>query len=272
MTNSIFIIAELGVNWDTFNKCLDMISYSKTIGVDSIKLQMYNEDNIKYIEDNDIKIRLQKMILTPELIRIFYNFTKKLELNFIITVMYPQAYDILRKNKIKLDFIKIRYADRFNYELAQATVKYAQEFNIPIIISCDMSEGYFSNEYKAEELDIIPMYCVPKYPADVKDINLNPNNLYNFEGYSNHVPNKYIPIVAIARGMEYIEVHVMSDISCIDFAVSLTFSELKDICKFRNEYQKLNINYNNINKDIPISLNTSIEEDTPNTTINTGCA
>jgi len=249
MSNTINIIAEIGVNWDTdiglngiFNTCLDMIVSAKIAGADAIKLQMYNEENINIIKDNSIKIRLQKMLLTPELIRSFYDFTKEIGLDFILTPMYPGAFNILRGIKVRLDYIKIRYADRFNHEIAEEAVKYAKEFDVPIIISCDLTKAVYANEYHCEDLHTIAMYCIPKYPATVRDIDFSYDNLGSFSGYSNHVPNKFIPIIAIARGIEFIEVHVMSSNKCIDYQVSLTFNDLKEICKFRDDYQSTCLN------------------------------
>lgn len=238
------IIAEIGVNWNgDFKKALDMINLSYLSKADSVKFQMFNE---KVIDNSppQYKKALSKMILDSVLLKSFYDYSKTLNLKFIVSTMYPEAFNVINSSGIKPDYIKIRYSDRNNSEIAERACDYCTTNKVPIIISTnivddkiDISEIYLD----CEELVYCLMYCISKYPPKYDEVDLSISNLSEFSGYSNHVANKFMPIIAMVRGIQLIEIHVMSNIMDIDHMVSLTFNELKDICEFRDLMIKLKL-------------------------------
>lgn len=227
------VIAEIGVNWSgDFNKAQQMIESSKEAGADGVKFQLFNKEVI----NNSIHYEaLSEMILTKNNIAFLSDQAKNNNLKFGISVMYPDGFETLdRLSYDSIDFIKIRCKDYANEEIAKPAVKFCNSHNIPLLISTErylLRSDYFKyvlyNTIHANYL-----YCIPKYPPLGSDFRLECVNPSYFNGYSNHYPYKIYPIMAITRGLEWIEVHVNLDknTKAIDKAVSLSFRDLNDIC------------------------------------------
>lgn len=243
------IISEIGVNWSCDIDIAEyMILKSKEAGADCVKFQMFNEDVIK---DSKHKNELMEMILDEERIKRLYKFAKHYNIKFGVSTMYKEAFDILKSAGVVPDFIKIRYADRKNEDLACLAVNYCFRNNVQLIVSCDDafigSYVRYDTTYIYKEFDLTNfMYCVPLYPPDIKEISINKIEKNYFHGYSNHYPSKFLPMIAVNSNKEFIEIHVKRNThnnvavglglvkSQLDENVSLSFEELKDVCDFRN--------------------------------------
>lgn len=236
------IIAEIGVNWcGRIEVAKEMILESKRSGADAVKFQMFNEGVIK---DSKYKDELYQMILSHEDIKCLKKYADSCDIEIGVSTMYPEAFDVI--GDTKLDFIKIREKDNQNIEIARAAVEYCtKNKNILLISTEGVPDEYFKyNLYHTVFAKY--MYCIPKYPPELKDINISKINREYFDGYSNHFPDKSIPIIAIARNLDYVEVHVMNkkhnsvavelglDEKQIDEPVSITFEDLNDICSMNH--------------------------------------
>lgn len=253
MTN---IIAEVGVNFfGDIHYAISMIELAKEAGANSVKFQMFNSVNIKDYPLELMK-KLTPMILNDGQVSILCKAAHSLGLNFIVSVMYPEAFDTLKTLSEEPDFIKIRCADNQNEEIALPAVDFCLTHKTGLIVSMEKPP----NEYDRYTLYKLPsylnrnvvfMYCVPSYPPELSEINLSLSNTKHFSGYSNHYPSKYIPMLAISRGLNFIEIHVKKKVHAIvgfkakygywkpiDDAISLTFEELEDVCQFRDTIQK----------------------------------
>lgn len=237
------IIAEIGVNWfGDLEIAKQMIHQSSVAGADSVKFQMFNE---KVIAESPHKKNLLDMILDESSLKELSAYAKKYALRFGVSVMYPEAFEILEK--IKLDFIKIRHADRLDEKLAVMSTDYCKSYisssipNVTLLVSTsdffvgyklrhDISDIYFNKP----QLDIFCLYCISKYPPKISDINLKIMIPEYYSGYSNHYPHKFLPMLAISQGLYFIEIHVKTNNTGIDDPVSLTFEELNQVCRFRN--------------------------------------
>ena len=77
------------------------------------------------------------------------------------------------------------------------------------------------------------VFCVPEYPP-IADLRIPQSG---YEGFSSHVPSwKWVQTMAVICGWEYLEVHVKRDhypdnYCPIDNAVSITMSELAELCR-----------------------------------------
>ena len=88
------------------------------------------------------------------------------------------------------------------------------------------------------------LYCIPKYPASMHDLDLS--RVSNYDGFSCHIPSIIAPLATVvsayAKGKErwIIEVHVTlsHDLDVIDKAVSFDFDELKTLIRYIGEIQK----------------------------------
>lgn len=234
------IISEIGVNWSgDISTAKDMILRSKRAGSDYVKFQLFNEEVIK---DSKYKTELSGMILDFEKLNTLREYAFQQYISFGVSVMYPEAFDILKELKMPLDFIKIREADHANEKIARLAVNYCDKNNISLLISTEQyisGDDYFRyNLYHTKHANYL--YCVPKYPPELNEISDTNISKFYFDGYSNHYPSFYLPMIAIARELKYVEVHVKYKNRCsIDDAVSINFDELKEVCDFRNTLLKL---------------------------------
>jgi sialic acid synthase SpsE len=125
--------------------------------------------------------------------------------------MFPEAVDWLEEVGVKR--YKIRYADRDNHRLV----------------------GRVLLTGKITHTSGKDVYCVPKYPPSLAEIHV-PDPCH---GYSNHYPGMAPALLAVARGAEYVEIHVKDNDTAIDAPVSWTFDELRRFAAIAREVEQL---------------------------------
>lgn len=235
------IISEVGINWSgDLIVARDMIIQSARAGADYVKFQLFNEETIK---DSKYKYELSQMILNEELIQYLSDRAKEYSIGFGISVMFKEGFDILNQlNPNSIQFIKIRFSDRCNDELAECAIVFCKEHKSELIVSCN---GFFDSLEVSEKYIKYPtkyLYCVPKYPPELKEINTD--NMQDFDGYSNHYPSMFLPMLAVVKELEFIEVHVKrktrNNLQQLDENVSIDFDDLTTVCEFRDIIQKIN--------------------------------
>lgn len=251
----VFIAVEIGVNFRDFHEVKRMIGLAKEAGADGVKFQVFNEQNIKGrpCQEGDLwqspaqifkharEEELLELILKQSDLRFLKDTAHECGIEFFATPMYPEAVDMLENVGVKR--YKIRYADRNNEEL----ISKANQTGKEILLSCDTT--YLDNmPLDALHSDFDKwtfVFCVPEYPPKTIELPNRFGKYYDkFGGYSNHFPSISVPLAAAARGAEYIEVHVKQDKYCkgfkpIDDAVSITFSELKELVRLTREIEKV---------------------------------
>lgn len=245
------IISEIGVNWSGDLSIAEyMILMSKQAGADYVKFQMFNEEVIK---NSIYKDELRSMILHKEELLRLYNFAKDTCIKFGVSTMYKEAFDVLDSAGIVPDFIKIRYMDRKNEDIALRAVEYCRSNDVTLIVSCEdcfigariqYDTTYIYNDFSFTNF----MYCVPKYPPELHEINKSVIENEYYHGYSNHYPSKFLPMIAVMSKLKFIEVHVKRNIhplvlginkgnlsvNQLDENVSLSFDDLRDVRDFRD--------------------------------------
>lgn len=234
----VFIAAELGVNFRDFREVKRMIGLAKDAGVDGVKFQVFRDEHIK---GHPREAELHDLILKQSDIQFLRDTADECGIEFFATPMYPEAVDMLEAVGVKR--YKIRYADNNNASLISRVVETGKE----MYLSCDykyldnMDLEVWHDDYRKW----IFVYCVPEYPPKTIDL---PKKFRKYEGkfggYSNHYPSISAPLAAAARGAEYIEVHVKQDkypkgYKPIDDAVSLRFSDLKELVRLTREIEKV---------------------------------
>lgn len=241
MTN---IIAKIGVNWfGDIHYAIDMIKLSKNAGANSVKFQMFNEATIKDYP-KELAVKLTPMILNDGQVSLLCKTAHSYGLNFIVSTMYPEAFKILNTLSEEPDFIKIRYSDSHNEDIARPAVDYCLTHKTGLIVEVIKPPG----EYLRYNLYHLPSYlnrntiymyrAHQSHPPKLSEIDLSLSNTKYFSGYINHYPIKYLPMLAISRGLNFIEIHTKTKNSIpIDNDISLTFEELKEVCQFRDTIQ-----------------------------------
>ena len=221
----IFVVAEIGVNWDgDFDLARDMMTAAKEAGCNAVKFQAFEDSMVK---NHPQATRLIKSTISKKNIETINELAKLVGIEWFCTPMYPEAVEMLDPFVKRF---KIRVVDseplleNKSSKLFDAVLKTDKE----IIVSCRTSpRGTKYYNYP----NIRWLYCVPKYPCDFVDLDFR--HVKDFDGYSNHCPHFLAPLTAIILGSKIIEVHITSDKSkdFVDNNVSLDYTELKEFVK-----------------------------------------
>jgi sialic acid synthase SpsE len=237
------VVAEIGVNWEKPDYPLDvaqqMIFASKEAGAWGVKFQLFNEDVIK---ESPLRSRLQKLILTEQNVADLHEHASRLGLKFVLTPMYLEAVNIANKYA---DAIKIRFKDNENKPL----IDKAMDTGKPVLISLQKLPIDPMLAYNAR---VFMMYCIPKYPPEPEDFNLE--RACVCKGFSSHFPHTLFDLAFAINHVHkevYLEKHVRfppahtinasftidktgkieDEPPPIDAAVSITFDELATFIK-----------------------------------------
>ncbi len=228
-----FIVAEIGVNWDGNFEILEKIlTESKKAGCNAVKFQAYNEDIVKGHPESQ---RLMKSSITAENIEKVDQLAKRIGIEWFATPMYLEAVDILnpyvKRFKIR-EFDGRKIVENENSELFEKVLSTKKE----IIISSQKSPKN-SKYYKNSNIQWL--YCVPKYPCELSDIDFS--TLDEFDGYSNHSPKIIAPLTASWLGAKIIEFHVTlnKNENFIDNNVSFEFEQVKMLVKLIKETKEI---------------------------------
>ena len=229
----IFVVAEIGVNWDgDFDLAKEIMVNAKEAGCNAVKFQAFNDDIVmKHPE----KSRLLKATITKKNIEPINELAKSVGIEWFCTPMYPSAIEFLQPFVKRF---KVREVDGRPL-LENKTTNLLEELfktNKEIIISSQTSPSIIKNYDNSK---IRWLYCVPKYPCELSDLNFK--NIINFDGYSNHCSHLIAPLTAAILGSKIIEVHVTSNKNenYIDNPVSFDYKELKKLLKLIRLSEKI---------------------------------
>jgi len=219
----IFIIAEIGINWDgDYTLLKKMMENSKKCGCNAVKLQSFGEEEVK---NHPEKNRLLCSVVTSENVKQIDKIAKDVGIEWFCTPMYSDAVDFLEpyvhRYKIR-EFDGRLLLENKTSLIIQKVLNTGKELIVSSHISPHNSK-YFKNK------QIKWLYCVPKYPCKLKELDFS--NFFNFDGYSNHSIESIAPITAAIMGAKIIEIHVTSNKkeNFIDNNISLDFHELKEV-------------------------------------------
>jgi sialic acid synthase SpsE len=230
----VFVVAEIGVNWDGDESIVyKIMKNTKNAGCDAVKFQSFTEDMVKSHPESK---RLVKSSISSDNIELIDKLAKSLDLEWFCTPMYPEAVDFLEPfvNRFKLrEFDGRSLLDDSTTELFERIKKTGKE----IIVSSEKSP---KNCQFYKDPQIKWLYCVPKYPCKLNEINFK--ELSNFDGYSNHCPDIIAPLTSAGLGAKIIEVHITPDKSksFVDNPVSFDYQELTSLVDNIRKIEKIN--------------------------------
>ena len=141
--------------------------------------------------------------------------------------MYPEAIDFLtpyvKRFKIR-EFDSRKLLENKTTDLVEKILETNKEIIISSQNSPENSKLYNNSKIKW-------LYCVPKYPCNLEDIDFS--ELEKFDGFSNHCPQLIAPLSAAIRVAEIIEIHITSskEKNFVDNNVSFDYNELTDTIK-----------------------------------------
>lgn len=230
---TIFLVAEIGVNWDgDFELVSEMMRQSKESGFDAVKFQAYEE---KVVKNHPQRNRLLKSTISSSNVEKIHDIAKSVGIEWFCTPMYLGAVDILEPFVSRY---KIREMDgrpiieNRQSELLDRLLKTEKEIMISSQVSPKNSR-YFNHSH------IRWLYCVPKYPCDLSDIDFR--FITEFDGFSNHCKKLSAPLCAAILGAKIIEVHITSSKSSdfVDNNVSFDYSEIKELARLVRDSEKI---------------------------------
>ena len=204
---------------------------------------------------------LQKLTLTKEEFRKLKAYAKNISIDYISTPFDDENIDFLL-NDLRLRTIKISSTDTDNLPMLLKLGK----SNKKIIISTGMSNiddvdlalsalafgnkenrknfnisrdlNYYKKNLSYLKKKVTLMHCTTEYPAPLEELNMNVINTFleRYQiniGYSDHSCCKITPIIAAAKGVSMIEVHVTQDNNNDgpDHHSSLNFKNFRDYVK-----------------------------------------
>ncbi len=219
------VVAELGVNWEgDFELVKEMMEKSKSAGCDAVKFQAFNKETIG---NHPLSVRLLKSSISPVNIEKIDSLAREIGIEWFCTPMYTEAVDFLNHYVSRF---KIREIDgrpllkNESTELFEKIIKTGKEVFVSAFQSPKMCKFYDNKQIKW-------LYCVPKYPCSMEDLDFS--KLVDFDGYSNHCPQKIAPLTAANLGAKIIEIHITSDKNkdFIDNIVSFDYSNLEELVK-----------------------------------------
>tara|TARA_B100000029_G_C17442667_1_gene912055 strand:- start:198 stop:893 length:696 start_codon:yes stop_codon:yes gene_type:complete len=229
----VFLIAELGVNWDgDFDLAKKMMSNAKTLGFNAVKFQAFNEDTLGNHTHLD---RLMKSAITEKNVQQIDKIANDIGIEWFCTPMYPEAVSFLNPfvTRFKIREIDGRILLRNQKTpLIEAIINTEKEIFVSSETSPESCKYYHNPNIKW-------LYCIPKYPCSLDEINFK--EISKFHGFSNHCPEITALLTAVNSGIDIIEVHVTEDKTkeYFDNNVSFDFSELKILIA---EIKKINKN------------------------------
>lgn len=206
------VIAECGVNWRSFDEARLMIQKAKDAGCWAAKFQLFTKKEAPNLPEHLYLSHGQAEML-------FDTGKHEVGIEVFFTPMFLEAVDWCEQ--IGVNYYKIRYTDRHNKKLLKK-IRKTKKFTM---ISMNLEE--IKKKYK-NFLWYLPLFCVPKYPADLYDYYQG----WLFDGYSDHTPD--LTLLKDMFSMPWIKVfekHVKLDENCIESAWSVTFEQLKEVLK-----------------------------------------
>jgi sialic acid synthase SpsE len=220
------LIAEIGVNWNgDFELVKEMMQESANVGFNLVKFQSFEA---KLVANHPQASRVFRSSITPENVKKINSISTDIGIEWFCTPMYENAILFLDPYVYRY---KIREYDSRILLTNNSTNVFLKllETKKEIMISSESSPQN-CKWYNHEQIKWL--YCVPKYPCNLDEIDFP--LLKSFNGFSNHCRNMSAPLEAIRLGSEILEIHITSDKNgdFIDNNVSFDYSEMKQIAKY----------------------------------------
>jgi len=234
-----FIIAEIGANHNgDLNLAKRLIKLAKNSGAHAVKFQSWRKETlfskIVYQDNPTLEKQLDGWSLDYRELKELKEYSDKMGILFGYTPATPEDIDYL---VCELDgtYIKIASCDINNVKL----IKHAAKTMKPVIVSTGMATIDEIDEVvaifeKTENPNLILVHAVSLYPPKFEEINLLNIDLlmemYQYPvGYSDHTPEIFTSLAAVARGAALIEKHFTIDKNMVgwDHKVSILPEELK---------------------------------------------
>ena len=212
-----YVIAEIGSNHNqSISLAYDSIDAAIECGADAVKFQSIDINQLYYEPSDKVKALHQKIDMDEKWHSLLSEHCLKQGITFFSSPTYLKAIDIMEAINVPL------------YKLASAQigtfpqlVQKVAATGKPVILST----GIVTAKDLSDIIDIfhrcgnhkfIILHCNSIYPTPYDKVHLNIMDMYKQEfncivGFSDHTPDIYVPIVAVAKGAQVIEKHFALD-------------------------------------------------------------
>ena len=187
-----------------------MMGQAFALGIKFIKFQLFKEEQVPEA--------VRDMVITEDLARELAETGRTYGQEVFFSVFYPEAVDICER--IGVNYYKVRFKDRHNTEILNK------------ILQTKKTTFYSTSDpiYLVDHL--IPLLCVPNYPAHFSDY-----RGFITHGYSDHTPDFKLYKYARFNKASWFEMHVCMDReTAYEGKWSKSFEELKEVL----DYEKIN--------------------------------
>ena len=240
---TIEIIAECGINHRGDMKLArEMIDIAKSINIKIVKFQLYDVDALfpdKQIiaQNRNWYEEVKKTQLTKEQVFELAGYCREVGIEFFASAFDLERLSWLEEVGVKRHKIATRMNQTEKYIIA------VRKLGKPIIFSTNLPRTQISFWYNT-------LYCIPKYPAQLSDLEFNKikfmntrkyANNYTFDGFSDHTIGPEASMIAMARGATIIEKHfcLKRDNSNPDMVCSIEPNELKELVEFARKVEEV---------------------------------
>lgn len=249
------VLVEMGQTHEgSVNLAKSFIDLCSTAGADAVKVQIHlpeHESTSREVfrdstlaEDSSRRAFWDRTSFSDNQWAELRNYAKERNLLFIASAFSTQAIDLCVS--LEVDALKIGSAE----SLQSWFLNYAAEKNLPTIVSTGLSsrdEIDKTFQTLSPRIDYLAMMqCTSLYPTPMaKTLPTEvPEMSRRFNvpiGFSDHSGSTSPSILAIALGAVIVEVHATFHpaIRGFDVASSLTFEQVEEIVRFRNDYVQI---------------------------------
>jgi N-acetylneuraminate synthase/N,N'-diacetyllegionaminate synthase len=238
----VWVVAEIGNNHDgKIEQARELITQAAEAGCNAVKFQTHIAD-AEMLEDNTVPPHFpepryqftKRMILSKETHQELRDFAQSKGVVFFSSPFSFEAVDLL--SDIDVPAFKLGSGEVTNLPLLEHSAKKRK----PVILSTGMSSFEDIDDAVATVTEfneeLILMQCTSIYPCPYEKINLRAiqtlKERYGLPvGFSDHSPEIYTSIAAVALGAVIIEKHFTLDKELYgpDHKASLVFSEMKEL-------------------------------------------
>lgn len=227
----VFIVAEIGVNWQDIVEAKRMIEVFRESGADACKFQMYKETHVARHPRAE---ELKKILVTEEIAKELIEHGATCDIEVFFTPMYTQAVDILEK--LDVNRYKVRSGDATNTSLLRKVLETRKD--VMISVAGDRLDWNALDEADSR-YRVQLLYCIARYPAKDSEVHLKtafPSqrpyiSSTDYAGLSDHTTGITCAIAASAMGAQIIEKHVKlgTSYNWIDDEIAVTPLEFKEM-------------------------------------------
>lgn len=226
------IIAEIGQNHNgDMHLAQEMIYAAKENGADVAKFQLYDAVKLFPREGNIWYEYNCKTELSKEQVWQLFETCRKARIEFMASIFDAERLEWLEE--LGVSRYKIASRSIFEKDLISKTLSK----NKPVLISLGMWDQAEFPKFQQNEQLISYLYCVSKYPTELKELHFHQVDFGKYSGFSDHTLGINASLVAFSRGARILEKHFTLDKNMYgpDHSCSMTPNELKSIDNFRKD-------------------------------------